>query len=626
MCGICGAFGSGDLALVRKMCSLIVHRGPDDEHAVADGEFALGARRLSIIDLAGGRQPLCNEDESVWVAQNGEIYNFPSLRESLIRKGHHFKSRSDTEVLVHLYEEEGEDLAKALNGMFAIALWDKKKKKGMLLRDRPGKKPLYYLRQGGALYFASEIKCLLLVPGFSREIDLEALHHYLSYKHVPAPLTIFKGIRVLPPAHFLTFDLAADRLEIHRYWTIDMDRLKGEPHISEDEIGERLIEILRNAVSMRLISDVPIGFFLSGGLDSSLSTAIAARISTSRIKTFTLTYPRGQAMEGKFEDQEFARKISRQYDTEHYEEIIDFTDLCEEFPKIISHFDEPFAGVISTYFLARLIARHVKVALSGDGADELFGSYLSHRLAYPLYNLNRFRETQDEQFRDFAPFDHDMPYLERLCEPEEWKWRAKLLVFSEDEKRALYSPELREATAGFSSAEHMKSYFSRLKGHDPLNRILEMEFSTFFPDQVLAFVDRLSMAHSLEVRTAFLDPEFISLALSIPGNLKRKQNEVKYILKKAALRYLPAELVFRKKEGFVLPVNQWLLSDMEPYVRESLSTARLKSAGIFSPVAVHDILESFYGGKKELANRVLSILTFQIWHDLYMGSRSGVAS
>jgi asparagine synthase (glutamine-hydrolysing) len=624
MCGICGAFGSGDLLLIRKMLTLIAYRGPDDEHAAGDEEFTLGARRLSIIDLAGGRQPLCNEDGRIWVAQNGEIYNFPTLREELIKKGHQFKSRSDTEVLAHLFEEKGEDLPMAVNGMFAIAIWDKKNKKGMLLRDRPGKKPLYYLKKDRVLYFASEIKCLLQVPGFVREIDLEALHHYLSYKHVPAPFTIFKGIRALPPAHCLTFEPAIDRLKIQRYWAVDMDRLKGEPALSEDELSERLIELLKNAVSMRLISDVPIGFFLSGGLDSSLSTAIAATISTGRIKTFTLTYPRGQAMEGKFEDQEFARRISQQYDTEHYEEIIDFTDLCDEFPKVITHFDEPFAGVISTYFLARLIARHVKVALSGDGADELFGSYLSHRLAYPVHNMLRYRETGEEKFRDFAPFDHDIPYLESLSEPEEWKWRSKLLVFTEEEKKSLYASDLQEAMKPFSTIEHMKSYFYGLKGHDPLNRILEMEFYTFFPDQVLAFVDRLSMAHSLEVRTAFLDPEFISLALSIPGSLKRKQNEVKYILKKAALKYLPPDLVFRKKEGFVLPVNQWLLSDMESFVRETLGANHLKSAGIFAPGAIRELLDSFYGGRKELANRILSILTFQIWHDLYIDSRSGV--
>jgi len=617
MCGICGVFGRADSDTISRALPLIAHRGPDDEHQVSGKLFTLGARRLSIIDLEGGRQPLCNEDSTVWVAQNGEIYNFPQLRKWLLERGHHFKTRSDTEVIAHLYEEYGERLYEKLSGMFAIAIWDEKKKKGFLFRDRPGKKPLYYLRSGEALYFASEIKCLLQVPGFKREIQFEALHHYLSYKHVPAPLTIFSGIQVLPPAHCLTFATENCELSLHRCWNINFSFFENKT-VGEEEIIERILHTLRSAVKSRLISDVPVGFFLSGGLDSSLSTAIAATESSHRIKTFTLTYPSGQAKSGKFEDQQYARKISEQYDTEHHEEIMDFSDFCEEFPKVITHFDEPFAGVISTYFLARLIAKHVKVALSGDGADELFGSYLSHRLAVPLFNFRMFRETGDERYRDFAPFEDNTEYLERLCEGEEWKWRYKILAFSDEEKQSIYSPLMRNCISGISTETHLKNYFSALKADDPLNRVLEAEFYSFFPDQVLAFVDRLSMAHSLEVRTAFLDHDFISLAFSIPGALKRKDNEVKYILKKAALAYLPRELVFRKKEGFVLPINQWLLQNMESYVRDALSERRMTLHGLFNVQAVQNLLQQFYSGREELANRVLNLLTFQIWYELYM--------
>jgi len=617
MCGICGVFGQSDSRTISQALPLIAHRGPDDEHLVSGSLFTLGARRLSIIDLDGGRQPLCNEDSTVWVAQNGEIYNFPEMREWLVGRGHRLRTRSDTEVIAHLYEEYGESLPGKLMGMFAIAIWDDRRRKGFLLRDRPGKKPLYYLRSGRSLYFASEIKCLLRVPGFRKEICFEALHHYMGYKHVPAPLTIFKGINVLPPAHILTFDGETGDISLSRYWSIDFNFL-GSGDVSEEEISERLLQTLRGAVKRRLISDVPVGFFLSGGLDSSLSTAIAATESSSRIKTFTLTYPAGQARSGKYEDQEFARKISEKYDTEHYEEIIDFSDLCDEFPKVISHFDEPFAGVISTYFLARLIAKHVKVALSGDGADEMFGSYLSHRLAVPLHNFRLLGETGEERYRDFAPFEDRVEYLEKLCEKEEWKWRCKLLVLSEEEKHSLYSPLMRESVKGISTAEHMRQSFAGLRAADPLNRILEAEFYTFFPDQVLAFVDRLSMAHSLEVRTAFLDHDFISLAFSIPGALKRKDREVKYILKKAALAYLPSDLVFRKKEGFVLPINQWLLQNMEGYVREAMSESRMNIHGLLDAKAVGGLLEQFYSGREELANKVLNILTFQIWYEMYM--------
>jgi len=429
---------------------------------------------------------------------------------------------------------------------------------------------------------------------------------------------------MLPPAHYLSYDLSTRSIALHRYWNIRTDYFEelGVTEVTEEDAAERIIDVLRASVRRRLISDVPVGFFLSGGLDSSLSTAIAASESSGTIKTFTLVYPQGQATEGKFEDQRFAREIARQYGTEHHEELMDFTDFCHEFPRIISHFDEPFAGVLSTYFLARLIARHVKVALSGDAADELFGSYLSHRLAYPLYNYRNFAATGEECYRDFSPYENNLSYLQELNDENDWRWRFKLLVFSEDDKRSLYSDELRQATAGLSTERHLASYFDHLASRDPLNRILEAEFLSFFPDQVLAFSDRLSMAHSLEVRTAFLDPEFIHLAFSIHGSMKRTGGNVKSILKKAALRYLPSELVYRQKEGFVLPINQWLLADMEVYVRENLSHENLKNHGFFNEKSVNTLVNDFYSGKKELANRVLNILTFQVWYDLYFSRQA----
>ncbi|MDQ7822803.1 MAG: asparagine synthase (glutamine-hydrolyzing) [Candidatus Eremiobacteraeota bacterium] len=618
MCGISGVFGARREDLIRRMLGRIAHRGPDDEYYVLRDGATLGARRLSIIDLESGRQPLGNEEGTVFVAQNGEIYNFPELKEKLLARGHRFRTRSDTEVLVHLYEEKGLKFVDDLQGMFAIALWDEREKKGMLVRDRPGKKPLYYLHLGNALYFASEIKCLLEVPEYRRELEYRALHHYLGYKHTPCPLTIFRNIFMLPPAHYLVFHGEENRIALERYWEIDFQYLPGADDMPEEALAGELIKVLEKAVKRRLISDVPIGFFLSGGLDSSLSTAIAATESPGRIKTFTLTYPEGKANTGKFEDQLFARRISEQYGTEHHEECIDMSDFCEEFPRIISHFDEPFAGVVSTYFLARLIAKHVKVALSGDGADELFGSYLSHRLAYPLHNLGLWGKTGEERFRDFTPFENQMPYLESLYEPEEWRWRAKLLVFSDEEKERLYSGAVNRRFMGAPTSEHLRNYFSSLGSKDPLNRILEAEFYSFLPDQVLAFVDRLSMAHSLEVRTAYLDHEFISLAFCISGMLKRKSGEVKYILKKAALKYLPADLVFRKKEGFVLPINLWLLEDMESYVKDILSAKRLALHGLFDGAYVKGLIEEFYHGKRDLANKVLTLLAFQVWYEGYM--------
>ena len=383
MCGIAGIFGRGDRRVVDAMLATVVHRGPDDGHSVAGEDFALGVRRLAIVDVEGGRQPLANEDRSVWACQNGEIYNFPDVRRVLEQHGHRFQTRSDTEVLPHLYEAHGTNLPRRIDGMFAVAVWDAVNKVGMLARDRMGKKPLYYMERDGALYFGSEIKELLAVPGFRRVLNLEAVHHYLSYKHVPSPLSVFEGIHVLPPAHILVYR-PGEPLTISRYWRADFTPRPELARLSDDEIAEHLLHLLRQGIRRRLMSDVPIGYFLSGGIDSSLSTAIAAEEAPGRIRTFTLTYDNGSTTPGKEEDRRWARWVAEKYGTDHLEERVEFGHFPDAIKDILRAFDEPFAGTVSTYFLARLIARHVKVAISGDGADELFGSYRSHRLAQPL--------------------------------------------------------------------------------------------------------------------------------------------------------------------------------------------------------------------------------------------------
>jgi asparagine synthase (glutamine-hydrolysing) len=613
MCGICGIFGKSSKSTVRKMLSVLYHRGPDDRFYVTGKNFSLGATRLSIIDVEKGRQPISNEDGDVWVALNGEIYNFPELRTKLAKQ-HSFKTRCDTEVLVHLYEDEGERFVYTIDGMFAIALWDGKRKMGILVRDRVGKKPLYYTQLDGAVYFASEIKSLLQIPNFKRKINLEALHHYLSYKHVPSPMTIFQGIYQLKPAHYLVYSSERKRIRINRYWKADFSPMKAVK--SEKEILDQMERILKKAVKKRLMSDVPIGFFVSGGIDSGLIAAIASKVSPETIKTFTLTYAKHSLTEGKKLDQKYARLISKMYGTEHHEEKIDFSDFPAKFPKIISHFDEPFAGVISTYFLSRLIAKHVKVAISGDGADELFGSYLSHRLAFPIYELRKKRKL--EKNPDLEKIKNYLATIMKLKDDEDWKWRYFLLVFTDEEKQKLYSSKFRQKMKKYSTLRHLKRYFKDLQSKDPLNRILEAEFNSFFPDQVLTFVDRLSMAHSLEVRAPYLDPEFINFVAKLPGKLKIRDGETKYILKKLALRYLPKEIVYRKKEGFIMPLNKWLYEKLENYVREILSEKNLKKHGLFNVREVLKLVDEFYRGKKELAVKILVLLSFQIWYELYM--------
>lgn len=614
MCGIAGVFGASAPDVVDRMLRVMAHRGPDDQYLVYGPGYTLGARRLSIIDLDTGRQPLCDETHHIWAAQNGEIYNFQELRDGLLKDGHRFATRCDTEVIPHLYRQHSFDFPKHLEGMFAISLWDENTSTGVLVRDRSGKKPLYYARHEGALWYASEIKALLQIPGFPRRLNHEAVHYYLSYKNVPCPLTVFQGIAMVPPAHRLIWRegrVAA----LDRYWSLNWAPLEGNP--TQEEVAEELLDRLRRGVRRRLVSDVPIGFFLSGGVDSSLSTALAAEASHGAIKTFTLKYTADSSTPGKELDLACAREIAERYDTDHHEELMDFSHFKEELPAVLSHFDEPFSGTISTYFLSRLIAKHVKVALSGDAADELFGSYLSHRLALPLAEFHAARKEGREP-GDLGHFNDQKAFLERLAAPHDWLWRYKLLVFTDEEKERIYSRDSLDEMRAFSTLNHLKRTFSNLTAGDPLNRVLEAEFTTQLPDQVLAFVDRLSMAHSLEIRTGFLDTEVMEYAARIPGHMKIHDTEVKSVLKTAARKYLPSSAIDRPKEGFVLPVNQWLNSWLFDYAREALSPRRLATHGLFDPVEVDRLLTRFHQGEHTLANKVLSLLSFQIWHQIYM--------
>jgi asparagine synthase (glutamine-hydrolysing) len=591
MCGIAGVFGRSDPGTVAAMSERLRHRGPDDDFLVSGDAFTLAGRRLSIVDVAGGRQPLANEAETVWAVQNGELYNFDRVRRALVADGHKLRTMCDTEVLPHLFEDHGANLPLHIDGMFAVAVWDDANARGLLVRDRMGKKPLYYLSHGDGLYFASEIKALLEVPGFERQVDLEALHHFLSYKHVPHPLSMFAGIRQLPPASRLVFE-AGRSPAIDRYWAPSF-AAREEP--DEQDAVDELLDLLRAAVERRLMGDVPIAFFLSGGIDSSLSAALAADLSSAPVRAFTLTYASASSTEGKERDRQWARYVAERYAMDHTEATIEFTHFPDSIGPILRSFDEPFAGVISTYFLSEVIAKDVKVAVAGDGADELFGSYRSHRIAAGL-------EPQP-------------------CAGEEWRWRASLFVLSEHEKRCLYAPDVAEALRDCDSAVHLReTAFAGLTGTDPLNRVLEAEFRTILPDQVLTFVDRLSMAHSLEVRSAYLDTAVVEFVAALPGSLKIRDRETKYLLKRAAERYFPPEMAFRPKEGFVMPVTDWLLTDLEEYVRDILSPTSVAAVGIFDPDAVAVLVDGFYRerGDYMYGNKLLELVVFHEWHRMYL--------
>lgn len=605
MCGLIGIWGQANPTVAKAMLDSLIHRGPDDGFLVAGEHFALGARRLAIVDVHGGRQPLSNEMGTVWAAQNGELYNFPEMRPHLVESGHTLHTHCDTEMLPHLYEMYGADFVHHIQGMFAAAVWDDANQRGILARDRMGKKPLYYHFDGQALYFASEIKALLTIPQFEREINLEALHHFLSLKHIPCPISIFKGIFQLPPAHRLIFQ-PGKTPTIERYWSLDYSPID----ITEDEAVDELLRLLKQGVKRRLMSDVPIGFFLSGGIDSSLTTVLATELAPEAIETFTLIYASDSTTPGKDADRHWANWVAQKYQTRHHEETIAFSHFPDSIGTILAHFDEPFAGVISTYYLAQCVSQHVKVAVTGDGADELFGSYRSHRLAFPLFY---YPTDKSELLQPFGAED-----LEAIYEPEDWAWRSKLLVMNDDEKRRIYSH--RAMLPSYSTAQLMKDYFASLSAKDALNRILEAEFKTIFPDQVLAFADRLSMAHSLELRSPFLDTDLVEFVASLPGILKIHQGIPKYILKKAALRYFPEEMLFRPKEGFLMPITQWLLKDLQHYVREILSPQQLNKHGLFDVKAVQSMVADLYVGNKDYnyVNKVYALVIFQEWYNRYM--------
>ncbi len=619
MCGISGVFSRCGDESIQKMMGMLTHRGNDDEFFLSGEGYSIGVNRLSIIDVEGGRQPLANEKGNVVVAQNGEIYNYPELMERLIKLGHTFKSQCDTEVLAHMYEQYGEVMPTQLNGMFAIALWDDKRKRGLLVRDRMGEKPLYYTENNGCLYFASEIKALLTLPFMERNINLEALHHYLSYKHVPCPMTIFQGIRMLQPSHYLVWESGKIQKDVC-YW---QPSYSGGQSMPEEEIVEELDRLLKLSVKRRLISDVPIGIFLSGGVDSSLVTAIAAGLSEKPVETFTLTYPSGIASVGKIKDQENARWVANKYGANHHEDVVRIKSFEDLFPKVIRSFDQPFAGVISTYILARQMAQFVKTGMTGDGADELFGSYLSHRLAKPIHSYNQFVQgglSGVIRGEDVAPYQSDIPYLASLAEREDWKWRSKLFVFSDGEKYNLYSQDIVKSMKGFSSESHLGRYFEGLNGADPLNRILGAEFKGIFPDQVLEFSDKLSMAHTLELRAAYLDHEFVEFASRLPGDWKIRNGVSKYILKKVALKYLPEEFINRSKEGFILPVTEWFYWNLRSYVEDTLSETNLAKHGLFNIPYVKQLVNEFYnrGYDYRRGNKLLSLISFQVWYDNYL--------
>jgi asparagine synthase (glutamine-hydrolysing) len=620
MCGICGFSGPPDEIILKKMSDTLIHRGPDEDGFYSDGKMNLGIRRLSIIDLETGHQPVHNEDRSLWTVFNGEIYNCQELRKELEGQGHTFYTdHSDTEVIVHLYEEYNDDFVHKINGMFSIALWDSGKIKLLLIRDRMGVKPLFYTIANGHLIFGSEIKAILVHPEYQRDINYEAIYHYFTFKNIPSPLSVFKNIYSLLPGEILTF--SKNGISKKSWWKI---RFNEKENYDESDLKEKILGLLEDATRVRMISDVPFGAYLSGGVDSSSIVALMTRFTEKPIKTFSLGYE--DELKNKEADLYYARKVAKAYRTDHHEYIMSYKELMDEIEKVIVAFDQPFSGTISTYFLTKLITKHVKVALSGDAADELFGSYLSHRVAQPMHHFKRlYRKGRDgtltEKERDlFKPCDID--FLAGLYEKsggDDARWRYQLAVFSDEEKDLLLSSNFRSNIDHLSSLSLFVENFDQTTSRDPLNRVLEMEWNTQLPDQVLAFVDFLSMAHSVEIRCPFLDYRFVEFVSTIPGYMKIRNGIVKDILKRTVRPLLPDGIAERPKEGFVLPIFDWMVDNLKAYSFDILSENRLKAHHFFNEDFVKHILDDYYAGKKNNAAKVWNLMMFQVWWERYFG-------
>jgi len=620
MCGIVGFTGRENQKLLRTMANSIVHRGPDDDGYYSDGLINLGMRRLSIVDIEYGNQPISNEDGSVWVVFNGEIYNHAELRKELGKKHHKFRTNhSDTEVIVHLWEEYGADWPVHVNGMFGVALWDVKRKKLLLYRDRIGKKPLYYAIKNGQIIFASEIKAIFKYPDISQNIDHQALYHYFGLKNISAPKTAFTDIKQLLPGHLLTWQVG--KAETRPYWKLDFSSPLND--ISEEEAAKHLLDLLEDAVKIRMQCDVPYGAYLSGGIDSTSVVTLMSKQQSKPVKTFCLGYEdkaEGQ-FAGKDQDIYYARTMSQRLGTEHFEYIVNAKQFAEQMPEILSAFDEPFSGVVSTFFLSILIKKQVKVALSGDGSDELFGSYLAHRLAFPIENYIILKECGKTEWADLEKQDLDLirpfntpeqfRFLKSIASKNLAEWRGRLSVFNHVERSQLLTEEFQHAISYPEINDTYRDIANQLTAKDVLNRSLEIDQKELLPNQVLPFVDRLSMLHSIEVRVPYLDYRIIEFSNRLPGKFKIKNGINKYIHKKAMQKLLPRDLLHRPKEGFVQPIYSWMHGSLKGWVEDNLDSL---PKDVFNLEYVKNIKKGFQSGDQTLNAKIWNLVCFGLWY------------
>jgi asparagine synthase (glutamine-hydrolysing) len=607
------------------MCDAIRHRGPDEDGYYVKGPVGLGMRRLSIIDLKGGQQPIHNQDRTAWIVFNGEIYNYRELREKLEKLGDTFYTNSDTEAIIHAYDRYGADCPKHLRGMFAFAIWDERTQELFVARDRVGKKPLLYAQVNGQFVFGSEFSALLLHPDVSRDIEPAALHHYLSFMCVPAPLTAYKAIRKLEPGHSLRWKNG--EIKIERYWQPDFSH---KLDISEEEAGERAIEILRDAVRVRLMSEVPLGAFLSGGIDSSAVVALMSEVSSGPVKTFSIGFD-----EQDFSELHHARRVAEHIGADHHEFIVR-PDALEVLPTLVEHYGEPYAdsSAIPTYYVAKETRQHVTVALNGDGGDESFAGYeryaamniaerygklpalLRRSLIEPAAALvpgssgGRGRRSRAKRFVSAA----GMPKVDRYLQ-----WVS---VFDAPAKQEIYSDSFRHETSTFVDASFLSPWFAKANGAGIVDAALLTDLMTYLPNDLLVKVDIATMAVSLEARSPFLDHKVIEFAASLPENLKLRGLTTKYLLKKVLRRLLPSENLDRRKMGFGVPIGHWFRGKLEPFLRETILSEKALKRGLFKPEAIKRLVELHVRRERDYSHQLWTLMMLELWFERFIDGSS----
>jgi asparagine synthase (glutamine-hydrolysing) len=608
-------------ALLRGMCAAIRHRGPDDEGIHVEAAVALGMRRLSIIDLTTGRQPIHNEDGTVWVVFNGEIYNYVDLRKQLEALGHRFYTASDTETIVHAYEEWGEDTFGRLRGMFGIALWDRRNSTLLLARDRVGIKPLHYAIVQDRLYFGSEIKSILAGTDLTPAVDFGAIDHYFSYLYTPRDRSIFAGVHKLPPGHLLRWQNGV--ADVRQYWQLPVEEIAPT---SETEAIEELRDILQDAVSTHLMSEVPLGAFLSGGIDSSLVVGLMAQASSRPVKTFSIGFD-----DARYNELEHARVVAQHFATDHHEFIVR-PDAMGIIDNLIGHFDEPFgdSSAIPTWYVSELARRHVTVVLSGDGGDELFGGYDRY---FPHPRIAAFDRWSIPGSRAIASIvwpwlphgTRGKNFLRTVARDQRGRYLDQIGYFQRDEKAALFSNDLQRQIGNANAEATLACHFDRLQRLPWHAQMMHFDFETYLPEDILTKVDRMSMAHSIESRVPLLDNHVVEFAARLPASLKIHNGRRKHVLKEAAASLLPASILARGKRGFEVPVGVWFRRGLSDVFSDILLSPQARQRGYFEPRYIQSLVNEHVTGRRDHTLRLWSLLIFELWHRQYVDSHRSAA-